>query len=75
MNSSAKNRKNYIELNIHIIINVIYSDTFFASYFYFFFISKRKMKNIVYLSQQKKLLILFPSFTNDRRFCMRNKIG
>lgn len=37
MNSSAKNRKNYIELNIHIIINVIYFDTFFASYFYFFF--------------------------------------
>ena len=35
MNSSAKNRKNYIELNIHIIINVIYSDTFFASFFYF----------------------------------------
>lgn len=73
MNSSAKNRKNYIKLNIH-IINVIYSDIS-SQHIFILFISKRKIKNIVYLSQQKEFFILFPFFTNDRRSCMRNKIG
>lgn len=74
MNSSAKNRKNYIKLNIHIIINVIYSDIS-SHHIFILFIPKRKMKNIVYPSQQKEFYILFPLFTNDRRSCIRNRIG
>lgn len=53
MNSSAKNRKNYIKLNIHIIINAIYSDTFFASYFYSFYSKTKNEKYRVPISTKE----------------------
>lgn len=61
MNSSAKNRKNYIKLNIHIIISVIYSDIS-SQHICILFIPKRKMKNIVYLSQQKEFFYFISIF-------------
>lgn len=61
MNSSAKNRKNYIKLNIHIIISVIYSNIS-SQHIFILFIPKWKMKNIVYLSQQKEFFYFISIF-------------
>lgn len=59
MNNSAKNRKNYIKLNIHIIINVTCSDIFFASYFYSFYFKTKNEKYRVPISTKRVFLFYF----------------